>query len=49
MGFIANVIASVLMGWYIYRKHPKLGGEFRQALGGTDDFEVMDTSQPGSR
>jgi hypothetical protein len=34
--FIANLIAAGLMMGYLWRKHPKIGGRFQQALEGTD-------------
>jgi len=33
----ANLLAAVLMGYYMYKKHPLLRQEFQQALGGGDD------------
>lgn len=35
--FIANLLAAGLMFWHMWRTHPKLGGELKQALEGTDD------------
>jgi len=35
--FIANLLASTLMLWYLWRKHPKLDRQLKQALEGTDD------------
>jgi hypothetical protein len=35
--FIANLLASSLMLWYLWRKHPKLDRQLKQALEGTDD------------
>lgn len=35
--FIANLLASGLMLGYLWRKHPKLDHQLRQALEGTDD------------
>ena len=35
--FIANLLASFLMLWYLWRKHPRLDGQLKQALEGTDD------------
>lgn len=35
--FVGNLLAAALMGWYMWRRHPKLGGEFRDALEGTDE------------
>ena len=34
--FIANLLAAALMMGYLWRTHPKLGVELRQALEGTD-------------
>ena len=34
--FVANLLAAGLMMGYLWRTHPKLGGELRQALEGTD-------------
>jgi hypothetical protein len=34
--FIANLLASALMLWYLWRKHPKLNSQLRQALEGHD-------------
>jgi peptidoglycan/LPS O-acetylase OafA/YrhL len=30
---LANLIAALLMGTYLWRRHPALGAEFRAALG----------------
>lgn len=35
--FIANVLASVAMFWYLWKTHPLVGGHLRSALEGTDD------------
>ena len=35
--FIANLLASALMLWYLWRKHPLLDRQLRQALEGHDD------------
>src|SRR6478672_584832 len=35
--FIANLLAAVLMFWYLWRTHPQVGGHLRTALEGTDD------------
>jgi hypothetical protein len=35
--FIANLLASSLMLWYLWRKHPKLNHQLKRALEGTDD------------
>lgn len=38
--FIANLLAAVAMGWFIWRRHPKLGHNLAEALGGTDDLHA---------
>lgn len=38
--FIANLLASAAMGWFIWRRHPKLGRNLNEALEGTDDRHV---------
>jgi len=35
--FIANLLAAGSMFWYLWKNHPKLGGQFKTALEGTDD------------
>ena len=35
--FIANLLAAGLMIGYLWRKHPKLSGQLKHALEGTDD------------
>lgn len=35
--FIANLLASTLMLWYLWRRHPRLDQHLRRALEGTDD------------
>jgi hypothetical protein len=35
--FVANLLASGLMLWYLWRKHPRLDAHLRRALEGTDD------------
>ena len=35
--FIANLLASTLMLWYLWRKHPQLDHHLKRALEGTDD------------
>jgi hypothetical protein len=39
--FLANLLAAVLMFWYIGRTHPQLRGNIDKALGGTDDFPTV--------
>ena len=35
--FVANLLASSLMLWYLWRKHPRLDANLKRALEGTDD------------
>jgi sulfite exporter TauE/SafE len=35
--FVANLLASALMLGYLWRKHPRLERQLKQALEGTDD------------
>jgi hypothetical protein len=35
--FLANLVATALMFWFIARRHPQLRGDLNRALGGTDD------------
>lgn len=35
--FIANVLAAATMFGYLWKTHPRLGGQLRDALEGTDD------------
>jgi hypothetical protein len=35
--FVANLVAAGLMLGYLWRKHPKLEGQLKRALEGTDD------------
>jgi hypothetical protein len=35
--FIANLLAAVMMFWYLWKTHPLVGGHLRTALEGTDD------------
>lgn len=35
--FIANLLAAALMFGYLWKTHPRLGGNLRSALEGTDD------------
>jgi len=35
--FGANLLAAALMLGYLWRRHPKLEGQFKRALEGTDD------------
>ncbi len=38
--FIANLLASAAMGWFIWKRHPKLGRNLTKALEGTDDHRA---------
>jgi hypothetical protein len=44
--FIANLLATGGMFWYMWRSHPALKGDIDRALTGTDDHHV-DTTPPG--
>jgi hypothetical protein len=45
--FIANLLAAGAMGWWLWRRHPEVGGELRAALEGTDEYPGRyDTSEP---
>lgn len=35
--FIANLLAAVMMFWYLWKAHPRLSGQLKSALEGTDD------------
>ncbi|MBA2687861.1 MAG: hypothetical protein H0U64_07160 [Gemmatimonadaceae bacterium] len=37
--YIANLLASAAMGWFIWKRHPKLGRNFTEALDGSDDLQ----------
>jgi hypothetical protein len=45
--FIANLLATAGMFWYMWRSHPGLKGDIDKALTGTDDHHV-DATPPGS-
>lgn len=34
---VANLLASIVMFWYMYARHPDLKAQFTEALEGTDD------------
>lgn len=44
--FIANVLGAAGMFWFMWRRHPGLGGDIDRALTGNDDHQV-DPSPPG--
>lgn len=35
--FLANLLAAVAMGWFVWKRHPTLGRNLTEALEGTDD------------
>jgi hypothetical protein len=47
--FIANLLAALAMGWYMWRRHPGLRGDFDRALAGTDDYPAQTTEPPAGR
>jgi hypothetical protein len=42
---VGNFFAAAAMGWYMWKRHPKLGGEFRDALEGTDERSGLNDGQ----
>jgi hypothetical protein len=46
--FLANLLAAGLMGWYMWRRHPSLRGDFDRALAGTDDYRAQ-TTEPTAK
>jgi hypothetical protein len=45
--FIANLLAAGAMGWWIWKRHPGVGGGLRAALEGTDEYPgAANTSEP---
>ena len=38
--FLANLLATALMFWFMWRRHPGLGGDLDRALTGTDDHSM---------
>ncbi len=47
--FIANVLGAAGMFWFMWRRHPGLGGDIDKALTGNDDHHVNSTppGRPG--
>jgi hypothetical protein len=50
--FLANLVATLAMGWFMWKRHPALRSDIDRALAGTDDFEVPEAevnrdSSPG--
>lgn len=48
--FLANLLATALMFWFMWRRHPSLRSDIDRALTGTDDFQAMkaDPEPPAS-
>lgn len=45
--FIANLLAALAMGWWVWKRHPGVGTGLRAALEGTDEYPgAANTSQP---
>ena len=42
---VGNLLAAAAAGWYLWKRHPKLGGEFRDALEGTDERSGLNDGQ----
>ena len=38
--FLANLLATALMFWFMWRRHPQLKGDLDRALTGTDDHRA---------
>lgn len=43
--FLANLLATALMFWFMWRRHPQLRSDLDRALTGTDDHEAA-TAKP---
>ena len=41
--FLANLLATGMMFWFMWRRHPALKGDIDRALTGTDDHQAMRT------
>lgn len=39
--FLANLLATALMFWFMWRRHPALRADIDRALTGTDDYQAM--------
>ena len=39
--FLANLVATALMFWFMWRRHPALRADLDRALTGTDDHEAV--------
>lgn len=45
--FLANLLAAVLMFWFMWRRHPALRADIDRALTGTDDYPTMTEPRNG--
>ncbi|HKY96769.1 MAG TPA: hypothetical protein VJL35_02835 [Gemmatimonadaceae bacterium] len=43
--FLANLLATALMFWFMWRRHPQLRGDLDRALTGTDDHHAATMGQ----
>ena len=44
--FIANLLATAGMFWFMWRRHPNLGRDIDRALTGTDDQQARKADEP---
>lgn len=44
--FLANLLATALMFWFMWRRHPALKADLDRALTGTDDHETVNATPP---
>lgn len=47
--FIANLLATAAMFFYMWRRHPNLKRDINRALGGTDDHQARKADEPMTR
>jgi hypothetical protein len=47
--FIANLIATAAMFFFMWRRHPELGRDIDRALTGTDDHQARKVDEPMTR
>lgn len=47
--FIANLIATAAMFFFMWRRHPELGRDIDRALTGTDDHQARKADEPMTR
>lgn len=45
--FIANLLATAGMFWFMWRRHPRLRSDLDRALTGTDDYSAARADEPG--